>query len=94
MPFQQLPAKLIQDIRKLSFVNSVPYSGYSVNEEETEESKSSGQSQQPQYDDDGNLITPPPSSTAKKEGEKIRTMNMSLAINVKGTEVNFEEEEG
>ena len=94
MPFQEVPAKLIQDIRKLSFVNSVPYSGYSVNEEEAEEGNTSSQPAEPQYDDEGNLITPDPSSGSKKTGETIRSMNISLAVNVKGTELNFDEEEG
>lgn len=92
LPFQEVPAKLIQDIRALSFVNSVPYSGYSVKEEEPEDSKSSAPAA-PQYDDEGNLISAPSTGSSSTDGKKIRSMDISLAINVKGDEVTFAAEE-
>ena len=93
MPFQEIPAKLTQDIRALDFVFNVPYSGYSVREIEPEEGTSSAIP--PQYDDEGNLIpgTGTSGGSGKSSDEITREMDISLQITVKGDKVNLEEAE-
>ena len=88
LPFQEVPAKLIQDIRALDFVYDIPYSGYTVMEVAKEDSQSGSA---PGEGGEGG------GTSTKKEEETIKKMDMHLTITVKGDKVELNkatEEEG
>jgi hypothetical protein len=80
MPFQELPAKLIQDLRALDFVYNVPYSGYefaSVDEFEQFKGK----------DEEGNEVD-------LVALEDIRAIGLNMTIYMKGGNVDIDALEG
>ena len=83
LPFQTLPAELIQKIRALPEVYDIPYSGYSVVVEE-EQSSTASYTTDPET---GELI--PTGGASAKKGEATYKMDMGLSITMRGDKVDL-----
>lgn len=89
VPFQTQPAKLIQTLRDLSYVENVPYNGYSVNENAGVISGSKPSTAAPADDDTPGST---PAVGANSSNSKYDKINMSLTITTKGDGVSLEED--
>jgi len=84
LPFQTLPAELIQAIRALPEVYNIPYSGYTVYEESGDNKDTQTFTTDPET---GELIQTGGSSSSK--GEPTYKMDMTLTITMRGDKVDL-----
>ena len=84
LPFQTLPAELIQKFRSMDEVYNIPYSGYTLTAETQEDSGRPAVTDP----DTGEII----SAGTSGSGKKVQYINMSLSLTMRGDKITFEEE--